>query len=1257
MNSNLLIPRDLTDRAPTYDTACGPLWEVDADQLFDGGNARHPVWLLRSLPDIASMLHAGPVLEAAGRFDHPRLRGPSVWRRIDGTVWTAAPKPRGELLSETALGRCSWSEALELWRPLAEAVQRAHRSGLVHGQLAPWNVWIDAEARKLSALEAGHWIGAPQLDDAQATWLAPEMRAAAGERDPSPASDVYGMARLLVRLLRPDQAGAATPNFTGVPAYAIPVLERALADSPADRPDRIENLLRATAPLDGGADLELPPAPDEEPDEVASLMHAHVSNIETFEHPKRGAGIKFFLNCPASHAPLGERVGAFFYEDRSPDVFRSVSEVFEGAELNLIRARVIRNSSGDIFVTADDETLPVVEPHMMLSVSDVLKSENCTSRFLTDQRDSGSSSRPLVFGILVHGLLDELAAPDAPSFEDAFARQSRGLRIDMLAAGLTDRDLPKLESEAHEHFDRIRRFTEPRTRDSHELDRVGWSGRHVEVTRYSARYGIEGRVDLVAEDADEGLQVIELKSGKAWDGHFSQLRFYRFLWEGLSEQRELPISGHILYSKQGRMRPAPMEDTARERKMLRARNQLVGALRRLVTADEGAHIPYYLENPRHCRAAACNFRRDRCSEQTDVLGLNPEVSPADATEGDWRGFEPEVIERAWRWHRHFTRLIERERWAEGEALGAVLQPGRLEERKQRHDAIDDLTLEEVDSGRGRVTLSGDHRQTFTPGDYVLAHRGDIEHGHILRGRIEDIDGERIHLESGGAQMAQALPADGWILDDLPARIGFRQAHHAIYRALRGKNPRLLDPLLRPNSSAARLAFERASDREFETDVSLLNNAQTDAVRAAVDNEGFALVQGPPGTGKTTVIAYAVRELLARGERVLVSAFTNTAVDNLVVALLDVGIDDVLRAGTMRKSPELARELEALGYTPHAFFSDDLAERTASIDALADQVLSRRVVASTTHGCASSSLIDFLQGDADSERPFDTVIVDEAAQITEPMTLAAATLAERVVLVGDHRQLPPIVSHEAARSVFLERNDRLPESLRDAGVAGLDRSLFERLADRLPCVMLEEQYRMHHDLMAMPSRAFYGEKLRASDSVGARQPLEHSGSGPDVLAEALDPSRPLVFVDVPSQTTTRANAAEATAVVRAAASLLDGSEHPPSIGVISPYRAQVQLIRHGLADELGDAAASIDVDTVERFQGGERDVILVSLVKTDHAGDFLADARRLNVTLTRARSKMILFGSHDCLVVNPLFRSLLEQPQTHVLRWEPREESR
>jgi DNA replication ATP-dependent helicase Dna2 len=1193
------------------------------------------------------MLHAGPVLEAAGRFDHPRLRGPSAWRRIDDRVWVATPRPRGELLTTTSIGRCSWSEALELWRPLAEALQRAHRSGVLHGQLAPWNVWLDAEKRALTAVEAGTWIGAAVDGVQDCAWIPHEMRCAAGERDPSPATDVYGMARLLLRLLRPDQAAVETPNFTGVPAYAIPILERALEDAPSARPDRIETLLRATAPLDGASAQTT--THDEDLGEVVSLMHAHVSGIERFEHPKRGSGIKFFLNCPNNHAPLGERVGAFFYENRSPDVFRSICEVFEGAELNLLQARVIENSAGDVFVTADDDTLPAVEPHLMLSVSDVLKSEDCMSRFLTDQRDSGTTSRPLVFGILVHGLLDELAAPDPPTFEDAFDRQSRPLRIDMLAAGLGDRDLPELESDAREHYDRIRRFTEPRTRDSHELDRVGWSGRNVEVTRYSAKYGIEGRVDLVAEDPDEGIQIIELKSGKAWDGHFSQLRFYRFLWEGLSERRELPISGHILYSKQGRMRPAPMEDTARERKMLRARNQLVGSLRRLVASDESAHIPYYLEKPRLCRAAACNFRRDRCSEQTSVLGLDPDTTPEDAARGGWSGFDADLVERGWTWHRHFTRLIERERWAEGEALGAVLQPGRLDERIRRHKAIDGLELVRIDATRGRVVLAGEHRQTFTPGDYVLAHRGDIEHGHILRGRIEDIDGERIHLASAGAQMAQALPEDGWILDDLPARIGFRQAHHAIYRALTGQNPRLLEPLLRPDSEAAQRVFER-EDAELRTDLSMLNDAQATAVRAAVDNDGFALIQGPPGTGKTTVIAYAVRELIERGERVLVSAFTNTAVDNIVVALLDVGVDNILRAGTSRKSPELARELEALGFEPDAFFSDDLAEHTPSLNQLGREITSRDVVASTTHGCASSSLVEFLQNQANSDRPFDTVIVDEAAQITEPMTLAAATLARRVVLVGDHRQLPPIVSHEAAQSVFLERDERLPAMLRDAGVAGLDRSLFERLAERLPCIMLEEQYRMHDDLMAMPSRAFYDEKLRASQSVGARQPLAELNSAPEDLRGVLDPERPLVFVDVPGDTATRANRAEADAVVRTACILHDASEFAPSIGVISPYRAQVHLIRQRLADTLGEVADAIDVDTVERFQGGERDVILVSLVKTDHAGDFLADARRLNVTLTRARSKMVIFGSRDCLIVNPLFRTLLEQPQTHIVRW-------
>lgn len=1264
MFSTFSPPENLADQDALYTAPTGPVWELEAGAILEADDALDSTqaYLVRRLPNARSMLTVGPILEQVTRFDHPRLWGPSYWTRGEEGLWVATPKPRGVLLDESDFARPSWSEALELWRPLAEAVTRLHRKGLVHGQLVPWALWMDEASGKLTAIEAGCWIGEDfsQVGDSQNIWLAAEMRGPLDERDPSPATDIYGLARLLVRLALPaEQAAMPRPNFTGIPAFAIPALEAALADEPAKRPARVAELLAAMVPKSFHEAPSVEISHENTVSDTMSVLHARVSGIERLEHPKFGQGIKFYLNMYADKSLGDEQLGAFFYEKQAPEVFDSVKWVWDGCELNLLDARVITNSAGERFLTSQDKTLPVLEPHMPMSVSDVLKAEGCPSRFLVDQRDRGGSSRPLVFGNLVHGLLDDLVEPDPPGFEDAFEDRVRELRLDMLAAGLRDTDLPRLRKDARQHFDNIRRFTAPRTNDSPETDRVGWSGRNVEVTRYSTRYGIEGRVDLVAEDAREGLQIVELKSGKSWDGHMSQVRFYKFLWDGLAEERGLTITGHLLYSKQGRMQAAPMEDTERERRILRARNELIACLRSFVDPDYEYDVPFFMQHPRACRSNSCNFRRDRCQAQTAILGLSDEASPWDAiTREPWLGSDPELVARAWTWHEHFSRLVEMERWAATAELGKVLHSGRLHERKENYAAVDNMRRVRVGSESGYVVFSGEHGQIFSPGDYLIAHRGDFHTSHILRGRVVAVDGDQITIASRGAGIANELPEDGWILDDLPARLGFRQAHHSLYRTLAKGSPDKIEVLFRPDGERAK-ELMKAVDNGYTLGeaAASLNPSQKAAVRQALWAPGGALIQGPPGTGKTTVIAHAVRELVARGKRVLVSAFTNTAVDTILTKLLDVGCDDFVRVGHSTRSPDLTRRLEASGRHPLDYFTADYAAQTASLDLLAEDLLGKSVIASTAHRCAKSAEMEFLQREL-GDTPFDVAIVDEAGQITEPMTLASVSLGERFVLVGDHRQLPPIVENEQTHTNFLDDRGRV--ELEEMGCAGLDRSLFERLIEKLPYVMLDEQYRMHADIMEFSNGAFYDEKLRAHESVAGHMlsvdpgALE-SGELAKTAGELLAPAHPLVFADVAHEgqsphNQARHNKLEAEAVVDTVAALLESSDEPASIGVVSPFRAQVYLIRQLLADRLDKRAGGVDVDTVERFQGSERDSILVSLVKTERAGDFLADERRLNVTLTRARKKLIVFGSRACLELNPLYRRLIEQPQTHVVQW-------
>ncbi len=347
MFSTFSPPENLAETEPDYRAPTGAVWRLGGPEVLDGDGGIEQEFLVRKLGLARSMLHVAPLLEQVTRFDHPRMWGPSYWRRIEDAVWVATPAPRGDLLAEASLERLSFAQALELWRPLAEAVARLHRKGMVHGQIAAWNVWVDEAAGKLTATDAGCWIADDfsSLDVDESPWLAPEMRGAAHERDPSPAADVYGLARLLLFLTLPrEQALKARPNLQGIPGYAIPSLEAALSERPSQRPGRVSELIGAMAPRA----LHEQELPDVEA-ETTSFLHARVSGIERLEHPKFGEGIKFYLHRQdsssegpqASEAPSTEALGAFFYEKQAPDVFNSVKWVWDGCELNLLDARVV----------------------------------------------------------------------------------------------------------------------------------------------------------------------------------------------------------------------------------------------------------------------------------------------------------------------------------------------------------------------------------------------------------------------------------------------------------------------------------------------------------------------------------------------------------------------------------------------------------------------------------------------------------------------------------------------------------------------------------------------------------------------------------------------------------------------------------------------------------------------------------------------------------------------------------------------------
>lgn len=369
-----------------------------------------------------------------------------------------------------------------------------------------------------------------------------------------------------------------------------------------------------------------------------------------------------------------------------------------------------------------------------------------------------------------------------------------------------------------------------------------------------------------------------------------------------------------------------------------------------------------------------------------------------------------------------------------------------------------------------------------------------------------------------------------------------------------------------------------------------NEAQNDAVNAALTADDFALIHGPPGTGKTYTLARTVRALVERGDRVLLSAFTNRAVDNAIGALESQGFTDVVRWGSetgVREDMQKYR-LERSG---------DPEERAAALS-------NADVIAATTAACGSRVL---------KSQSFDVAVVDEAGQLTEPGTFLPTTLADRFVLVGDHQQLPPVVRAE---------ND-------------LRRSLFERLIEQAPdaAVMLDRQYRMSQRIQYFSSQEFYDGKLRPANAEVASQRLDDL-NGVDVDSLPPELSNGVGFVDPDGTATGNTNAIEADRVASIVESFVASGVDREDIGVIAPFRAQVAEISRRLS--------GVTVDTVDRFQGSAKEVIVVSFVATGElSSPIFEDHRRVNVALTRAKKALVLVGDRRALGSVPFYGRMLE----------------
>lgn len=862
------------------------------------------------------------------------------------------------------------------------------------------------------------------------------------------------------------------------------------------------------------------------------------------------------------------------------------SEVRAGDHVHVIG--LFKEDGGPIEVSHSNGRLLIVEPDTLVTITNVAAALECERQVALTKyvRPPSEVTKPLLYGTITHEFIQRCFV--ANDFSMHFLKKALDETVTLYANELylLETTLDEAITELSDKLTTIQQWSQKYMKSSEAGPPSSYVAAHrgkltlsmalekvvdVEEEMRSPFLGLRGRIDATVEartgNGEILLAALEIKTGKRETNaaHRAQAMLYTLL---MREQH--PGNAHpwslLWYADVGTM--LAVDPSALElRQLIQKRNAIARPL------SGPSVIPLPLPTS---QLQTCNF----CAFQAPCATYAQSTGDSHPTITDNYPIEDPALKFFEKWDSLITLESQEE-------TGTQVLPWWTFLDVPRYTLV---PREEESSGIYLLRISeGVPREGLLPGTKVIL--STAQHLGIARGYclLQDIPQSPGYL---------TIKTNRPLLRSSKYRIDIETFDAATPMARYNLVYLVAMPGLTLRDLVVNLRRPRFLEGALDKVPAGLNEDQAHAIRLFQRAEDYALIRGMPGTGKTTTTVTIIQSIIARGQTVLVSGYTHSAVDNIVSKLLSLDIR-VLRLGNPDKiHPQVRSSLKCEGEP--------------------------QVVACTALGVTDPFL--------STRETFDWCIVDEASQISLPVCLGPLRLARRFVLVGDHFQLPPLVRSLEAKS------------------GGLDQSLFKILCEKHPSAVasLTRQYRMCEDIMLLSSRLVYADGLKCGSTDVAKQKLRIQVSSTDRswLRDVLEPNNSVIFLNTDTiehstQEVAHAegttNPMEADLVCKTVKAMAQHGVKEQEIGVISVYRAQIKLLQSCLP-------GGVEVLTADQSQGRDMDVVIVSLVRSNtksRTGDLLRDWRRLNVAFTRARCKLIIVGSKRTLEGGTALRPFIE----------------